>query len=82
MSSTDSTIFTLDEVATVIWEAVDGSAPIDEIVRNNVCAHYDISPEVVLRDTEGFVWELARHGLLLLSDKPLVDPASSPVVIS
>ena len=33
MSATNSTLFTLDEVASVIWEAADGVTPLKEIVR-------------------------------------------------
>ena len=33
MSATDSTLFTLDEVATVIWESADGVTPLEEIVK-------------------------------------------------
>ena len=32
MSAANSTLFTLDEVATVIWEAADGVTPLEEIV--------------------------------------------------
>src|ERR1039458_2694388 len=71
MSATDSTLFTLDEVATVIWEALDGATPLEEIVTKKVCAQYDITPEVALKDAEILVEQLAEHGLLLLSDQPI-----------
>jgi len=77
MSATDSTLFTLDEVATVIWEAADGATPLEEIVRNRICAQYDIAPEVAMKDAQTLVEGLADHGLLLLSDQPLVPPGSS-----
>src|SRR6202451_4546126 len=75
MSATNSTLFTLDEVATVIWEAADGATPLDEIVTKKVCAQYDITPEVALKDAEVLVAQLAEHGLLLLSEKP-ISPSS------
>jgi hypothetical protein len=78
MSAADSTLFTLDEVATVIWEAADGATPLEEIVTKKVCARYDITPEVALKDAEVLVEQLAEHGLLLLSDKPIAQPASLP----
>jgi hypothetical protein len=71
MSASNSTLFTLDEVATVIWEAADGMTPLEEIVANKICTQYDIAQEVALKDAEGLVEELAGHGLLLLSDKPI-----------
>ena len=77
MSATNSTLFTLNEVASVIWEAADGVTPLDEIVANKICTQYDIAPEVALKDAETLVEGLAGHGLLLLSDQPLVQPGSS-----
>lgn len=71
MSSTDSTLFTLDEVGTLIWEAADGVTPLEEIVASQVCTRYDVSPEVALRDAESFVESLASRGLLLLSSEPI-----------
>ena len=71
MSAANSTLFTLDEVATVIWESADGVTPIEEIVTNKICTQYDITPEVALKDAQSLVEELAKHGLMLLSDKPI-----------
>ena len=71
MSATNSTLFTLDEVASVIWDAADGVTPLDDIVVNKVCAQYDVAPEVALKDAETLVENLAEHGILLLSDQPL-----------
>jgi hypothetical protein len=77
MSATNSTLFTLDEVATVIWESADGATPLEEIVANKICTQYDITPEVALRDAEGLVEQLAEHGLMLLSDKPIVQSVAA-----
>jgi hypothetical protein len=80
MSATTSTLFTLDEVATVIWEAADGATPLDEIVTKKVCTQFDITPEVALKDAEILVEQLVEHGLLLLSDQPIApSPSSSKV---
>lgn len=77
MSATDSTLFTLNEVASVIWAAADGVTPLDEIVANKICAQYDIAPDVAMKDAETLIEGLAQHGLLRLSDQPLVQPGSS-----
>jgi hypothetical protein len=77
MSATTSTLFTLDEVATVIWEAADGATTLDDIVTNKVCAQFDITPEVALKDAEVLVEQLAEHGLLLLSDQPMAQSAAA-----
>jgi hypothetical protein len=77
MSATNSTLFTLDEVASVIWAAADGVTPLDEIVANKICAQYDITPEAALKDAEALVEGLAEHGVLLISDQPLASSSSS-----
>jgi hypothetical protein len=77
MSATNSTLFTLDEVASVIWHAADGVTPLDEIVARKVCAQYDVTPAVALRDAETLVESLAQHGILLLSDQPLAPSPNS-----
>ena len=74
MNSMDSTFFTLNEVATAIWQAADGSTPLREIVRQKVCEQFDIDPEQAQTDAEQFVSELSQHGILLVSDRPLHDP--------
>ena len=81
MSATDSTLFTLDEVATAIWESADGATPLEEIVANKICSQYDITPEIALKDAEGLVEELAEHGLLLLSDQPIA-PSTTPATVT
>ena len=77
MSATDSTLFTLDEVASVIWEAADGVTPLNEIVANKICTKYDIAPEAAMKDAERLVEGLAEHGILLLSDEPLAPSSNS-----
>jgi hypothetical protein len=77
MSATNSTLFTLNEIASVIWAAADGVTPLDEIVANKICTEYDITPELALKDAESFVEDLAAHGILLISDEPLAGPANS-----
>ncbi len=74
MSATSSTLFTLDHMATLIWEAADGLTPLDEIVTDKVCKQYDVTPDVALRDAHALVEQLAEHGLLLLSHQPITEP--------
>jgi hypothetical protein len=75
MNSMDSTFFTLNEVATVIWQAADGCTPLREIVRNNVCEQFAVDPEQAQADAEQFVAELSTHGILLVSHQPLSQEA-------
>ena len=79
MSVRDSTLFSLNEVATLIWQAVDGSTPLHEIVQRTVCVAFDVDPSDALEDAERFVRELARHGILSLSDRPITrGPGTRP----
>ena len=71
MNSADSTFFTLNEVATVIFQAADGYTPLREIVRDRVCGQFEIDPEQAQTDAEEFVAELSSHGILLVSNQPL-----------
>ena len=71
MSARDSALFSLNDVATVIWQAADGVTPLAEIVEGRVCAEFDVEPAEALRDAEELVEELARQGILLVSDAPI-----------
>jgi hypothetical protein len=71
MSAVNSTLFTLDEIATIIWESADGTTPLEEIVVKKICAQYDVTPEVAVKDAELLVEGLTEHGLLLVSDQPI-----------
>jgi len=74
MSAADSTLFTLNPVATAIWQAADGRTPLSEIVLAAVCAEFDVSPEVAYADAETLIHELASHGILLVSEQPITVP--------
>jgi Coenzyme PQQ synthesis protein D (PqqD) len=71
MSAADATLFSLNETATVIWQAADGNTPLSEIVNLHVCAQFEVQPEDAYRDAVELVDQLVRHGLLLLSDEPV-----------
>ncbi len=77
MSTRDSTLFTLNSVATAIWEAADGVTPLDEIVANRICGEFDVSPEIAMKDAETLVNQLAGHGILIVSPEAIVSPAAA-----
>jgi hypothetical protein len=77
MSTTDSTFFTLNEVATMIWQAADGRTPLSEIVANKICQEFDVDQQRAHRGADHFVDELSRHGILLVSEHPLIDSTLS-----
>jgi Coenzyme PQQ synthesis protein D (PqqD) len=80
MSVTDSTFFTLNEVATVIWQAADGRTPLSEIVSGKICSQFDVDAERAQRGAERFVDELSQHGILLVSDQPFSHCSLSPEI--
>ena len=75
MSAADSTFFTLNEVASLIWQAADGCTSLFEIVDEKICTEFDVDPDSARRDAERFVDELSKHGILLISDKPIAVPS-------
>jgi hypothetical protein len=71
MSGKDSTLFTLNKTATIIWQAADGATPLDEIVERRICPEYEVDPAVALQDAETLARELATHGILDVSEKSI-----------
>jgi hypothetical protein len=71
MSTRDSTLFTLNGVASAIWEAADGKTPLDEIVTERICKEYDVSPEQAMVDAETLVEQLAGYGIMIVSDQAI-----------
>jgi hypothetical protein len=78
MSASDSTFFTLNEVASAIWQAADGRTPLSKIVAGKICQEFDVDQEQAQRGADRFVDELSQYGILLVSDQPLMDSSSPP----
>ncbi|HTA42899.1 MAG TPA: PqqD family protein [Bryobacteraceae bacterium] len=70
MNPVDSSLFSLNETATAIWEAADGRTTLQEIVEREVCPRFEIDSESALRDAEEVVHALAEHSILLVSEEP------------
>src|SRR5271155_952475 len=75
MSGQGSTLFTLNPTATVLWQAADGATPLDEIVEQRICSEFEVKPEEALRDAQALAEDLAKHGILLVSEEPIAKPA-------
>jgi hypothetical protein len=71
MSGKDSTLFTLNKTATILWQAADGATPLDEIVEQKICPQFEVAPGQALQDAETLARELADHGILHVSETPL-----------
>ena len=74
MSGQGSTLFTLNPTATILWQAADGATPLDEIVERRICSEFEVQPEEALRDAEALAEDLAKHGILLISEQPIARP--------
>jgi len=71
MSGRDSTLFTLNKTATILWQSADGATPLDEIVEHRICTEFDVEPAEALSDAETLARELASHGIIQISEKPI-----------
>ncbi|HZW81078.1 MAG TPA: PqqD family protein [Candidatus Deferrimicrobiaceae bacterium] len=73
MSGHDSTLFTLNPTATILWQAADGVTPLDEIVERRICSAFEVRPEDALQDAEELAENLAKHGILLIAEQPILE---------
>jgi hypothetical protein len=78
MSAQDSTFFTLNETASAIWQAADGLTLLSEIAIK-ICSEFEVAQNEAHSDAEQFVKELAEHGILRISDRPIADASPLPV---
>ena len=77
MSGRDSTLFTLNKTATILWQAADGSTPLDEIVERRICSEFEVEPAEALHDAESIARELASHEILQISADPIPSAGGS-----
>jgi hypothetical protein len=77
MSGRDSTLFTLNRTATILWQNADGTTPLDQIVEQRICSEFDVQPAEALQDAESLARQLASHEILRISEAPI--PPTSPV---
>ena len=77
MSGRDSTLFTLNKTATILWQSADGTTPLDEIVHSRICAEFAVEPAEAMHDAETLARELASHEILQISEEPILRSAGS-----
>lgn len=75
MSPTDASLFNLNDVGSVIWNAADGRTSLDDIVAR-LCDEFEVTPEAARHDAEVFLEEMAAHGIMHLNEQPIA-PAES-----
>jgi hypothetical protein len=71
MSGRDSTLFTLNRTATILWQSADGETPLDEIVEKRICTEFAVEPAEAMQDAESLARELASHEILKISEQPI-----------
>jgi hypothetical protein len=70
MSGRDSSLFSLNETASTLWQAADGITPVDQIALA-MCREFEVDADTALRDLQEVAEALAGHGILVLSDTPI-----------
>ena len=70
MSARDSSLFSLNETAALIWKAADGKTPLAEIVARDLCPRFDIELDTALQDATELAQGLAEHGILQVAPQP------------
>jgi len=70
MLARDSSLFSLNETAALLWQAADGKTPLDEIVAHTLCTQFDIDPAIALADATELAHGLAERGILLIAEQP------------
>jgi Coenzyme PQQ synthesis protein D (PqqD) len=77
MSALDSTLFSLSEVGTVIWQSADGRTSLSQIVMGKICEEFDVAPQTAYEDALAFVEELSQHGILRVLDTPVSEAGAT-----
>ena len=72
MSGRDSTLFTLNKTATILWQFADGATSLEHIVEHRICSRFDVKPAEALQDAETLARELASREILQVSEEPML----------
>lgn len=77
MSGLDSSLFNLNETASILWQSADGVTPLATLVRERICSEYEVDEAQALDDAIALVRQLEAHGLMRSSVAPIADEADS-----
>jgi hypothetical protein len=80
MSGRDSSLFTLNRTATILWQSADGITPLERIVEQRICPEFDVGPAQALQDAETLARELASHEIMQISQEPIPQSGLFPGV--
>ncbi len=71
LSVVDSSLFNLNEIASILWQAADGRTPLRAIVEREIVPRFEVDAETAYRDALDLVRELGEQGVLELADRPI-----------
>ena len=74
LSADDSSLYVLNELGTILWEAADGRTPLRRIVERDICSTFEVDLATGLHDAAEFLDRLASHGIVQLSATPQTAP--------
>ena len=62
-------IYTLNELGTLIWQLIDGKNSISQIIKS-ICDTYDVTPEIAEKDAIEFLSAMEERGLVRRKEEP------------
>lgn len=65
----DSTLHTLNETATYIWDRADGTRTLEDIAKE-MLEEFEVEEDTLRADALAFVEEAVEKGLMQVSDEP------------
>ena len=77
MSGRDSTLFTLNKTAAILWQSADGTTPLHRIVQQRICTEFDVEHAEALQDAEILARQLAAHEIMRVSEEPILHSDAS-----
>jgi hypothetical protein len=77
LSADDSSLYVLNELGSLLWEAADGQTPLREIVETVVCPEFDIDADTALADALDFLKQLEGFGVVALTARAVAPRAAS-----
>jgi hypothetical protein len=77
MSARDSSLFSLNETAALLWDAADGQTPLRDIVATRICSAFDIDLDTACTDAAQVLEQLVQHGIMATSITPFTQEGSA-----
>ena len=76
LSADDSSLYVLNELGALLWEAADGRTTLRQIVETVVCPEFEVDADTALGDAMDFLQQLEAFGIVSLSGSPALPSAA------